>query len=149
MKASIQIKLLAMCILLVLLTTVRISTTYYVLTKQDKHRESRQRIQIAFDIMLDNVAERLQIYISRVEEAINKDIDLYWVAFSYNEKNSHKTIQQLDQVTQQNAMMSESLATSSAELAAQTEHLRSIMRFFRITESESGRDDRDAEFERY
>ena len=48
MKASIQTKLLVMCILLVLLATTGISVTYYVLTKQDKHRESGQRIKIAF-----------------------------------------------------------------------------------------------------
>lgn len=44
MKASIRTKLLTMCILLVLLTTVAISGTYYLLTRQDKQRESRQRI---------------------------------------------------------------------------------------------------------
>jgi hypothetical protein len=50
MKTSIQIKLLSLCIFLVLMTTIGISATYYVLTKRDKHRESQQRIQIAFDI---------------------------------------------------------------------------------------------------
>ena len=51
-KLSIQTKLLALCILLVFLTTVSISAAYYTLTRQDKHRESRQRIRIAFDIIL-------------------------------------------------------------------------------------------------
>ena len=49
MHVSIQAKLLVMSILLVLLITAGISTTYYILTKQDKQRESRQRIQVAFD----------------------------------------------------------------------------------------------------
>jgi hypothetical protein len=88
MKVSIQTKLLIMCILLVLLTVLGISTTYHILTIRDKHRESRQRIQIAFDIVLDDVAERVQLYANRIKDALHKDIDLYWVAFLYNENNS-------------------------------------------------------------
>ena len=40
----------------------------------------------------------------------------------------------LDQVTQQNSMMSENLSSASLELSAQAEQLWSIMRFFKIDE---------------
>jgi len=44
----------------------------------------------------------------------------------------NKAIQQLDQVIQQNSLLSENLSSTSVELAAQAEQLRSIMRFFKI-----------------
>jgi methyl-accepting chemotaxis protein len=46
----------------------------------------------------------------------------------------NKAIQQLDQVTQQNSLLSENLSSASVELAAQAEQLWSIMRFFKIDE---------------
>jgi methyl-accepting chemotaxis protein len=74
MKASIQTKLLALCILLVLLTSVSSSVIYYILTKQDKQRESQERIQIAFDIILDDVEDRLNTSLERVREFVSDDI---------------------------------------------------------------------------
>ena len=88
MKASIQIKLLALCILLVLLTAVSISATYYVLTKQDKHRESRQRIKIAFDIIHDDMTNRLQTYTSRFDEFLKRDERMNWITRFYNQEKS-------------------------------------------------------------
>lgn len=67
MKVSLQTKLLFMCIVLILITTVGISSTYYVLTKQDKHRESRQRIRIAFDIVFDSFNELQRSYKNRID----------------------------------------------------------------------------------
>ena len=88
MKISIQMKFLAMCILLVLLTTAGISATYYVLTKQDKQRESRQRIQIAFDIILDDFADRLNTYRERFDEFLQEDDTLREVTYSYSQDTS-------------------------------------------------------------
>ena len=85
MKISIRTKLLGMCILLVLLTTVGISVTYYVLTKQDKHRESRQRIQIGFDIILKDFTDRTDRYIRRLENFLQENINAGWTAHSYNQ----------------------------------------------------------------
>ena len=47
MKVSIQTKLLVIYILFICLAIASISATYYLLTKQDKHLESRQHIRIA------------------------------------------------------------------------------------------------------
>jgi methyl-accepting chemotaxis protein len=89
MKVSLQTKLFLMCILLVLLATVGISTTYYLLTKQDKYRESQQRVQIAFDIMLDDFTERLNTYTGRFREFLKeKDNTLRGTATLYNQDKS-------------------------------------------------------------
>lgn len=83
MKASIQTKLLALCILLILLTTVSISVAYYVLATQDKQRESQQRIQVAFDMILDDLADRLHIYPNRVDEFLSNNETLRVATASY------------------------------------------------------------------
>ncbi len=88
MRASIQTKLLLLCVFLVLLTTAGISITYYMLTKRDKQRESRQRIQIAFDILLHGFAEQIETYTSRLEEFQKENSALTWAVHSYNEDTS-------------------------------------------------------------
>ena len=85
MKASIQTKLLVMCILLVLLTIVGISATYYVLATRYMRRESRQRIRIAFDIILDDFANRLNTYASRVREFLTANEPLQVTTSSYQQ----------------------------------------------------------------
>ena len=84
MKASIQTKLLLMCVLLVLLTTVGISATYYMLTKQDKQRESRQRIQIAFDIVFDDFERQANAYTKRFNDFLQESATLNMALYSYN-----------------------------------------------------------------
>ena len=77
MQASIQTKLLALCILLVLLATVSISVAYYTLTRQDKRRESQQRIQIAFEIIANLEQKRATEEIERsMEEVIEQFSDI-------------------------------------------------------------------------
>jgi hypothetical protein len=85
MKRSIQTKLLALCILLVLLTAISISATYYWLTKHDKHRESQQRIQIAFDIMLNDFTERMQTATAKWKELLARDTTFAMTPSLYNE----------------------------------------------------------------
>jgi methyl-accepting chemotaxis protein len=62
------------------------------------------------------------------------------ISAASNEQSSgaeqvNKAIQQLDQVTQYNSLLSENLSSASVELAAQAEQLWSSMRFFRIDET--------------
>jgi methyl-accepting chemotaxis protein len=83
MKVSIQTKLLIMCILLVLLVTAGISATYYVVARKDKHRESQQHIQIAFDIMLDDLTNRLSTYTERFDEFLKGDTSLRGTTYAY------------------------------------------------------------------
>jgi hypothetical protein len=84
MKASIQTKLLMLCIFLVLLTTISISTTYYVLTKRDKHRESQQRIKIAFDIIFHDLDNRLNTNIVRFDDFLREDATIQGLVQLYN-----------------------------------------------------------------
>ncbi len=88
MKVTIQTKLLTMCILLVLMATVSISTAYYVLATGYMHRESRQRIQIAFDIILDDFADRLDSYTNRVAEFLITNDLLQATISSYQQDKS-------------------------------------------------------------
>ena len=76
MKASLQTKFLVGSMALVLLTTIGSSAAYYVLTKNDKQRESRQHIQIAFDMVLDDVTNRLDTYKIKFNEFLNEDATL-------------------------------------------------------------------------
>lgn len=84
MKASIQMKLLILCIILVFLTTTGISVTYYVLIKQDKHWESQQRIRIAFDIILDDLENQIQFYARKFDEFLRADPILIGATETYN-----------------------------------------------------------------
>lgn len=68
MRAPIRIKLFMLCILLVVLTAGSISMTYYYLTQKNVHRKSQQKIQIAFDILLDDFENRLKFSYDRVED---------------------------------------------------------------------------------
>ncbi len=88
MKASIQVKVLALCTVLVLITTFGISLTYYFLTKQDKNRESRERIQVAFDIALDGFQERLEHYTRRLEEFVSKGTRIGGNIYLYKDEAS-------------------------------------------------------------
>jgi methyl-accepting chemotaxis protein len=87
------------------------------------------------------VAEKPGQMLAKLVPNIHKTAELVQeISVASSEQSSgagqvNKAIQQLDQVTQQNAMMSESLASASAELAAQAEQLRSIMGFFRINKN--------------
>lgn len=80
---SIQTKFLAMSITLVLLTTLGISLTYYVLTTQRMHQESRQRIQIAFDILLDDLHNRMRTSTERIAEFLATDSSLRLTTSAY------------------------------------------------------------------
>ena len=87
-KSSIQMKLLLLCIFLVVITTLSLSATYYTLTKQDKHRESRQRLQIAFEIIRDDFVNRQKDYVTKFKEFIQQDTTMPWIMSIYQKKES-------------------------------------------------------------
>lgn len=88
MKISINTKFFAVSILVALLTAAGISATYYVLIRQDKQRESRQRIRIAFDIILDDFADRLNAYRQRFNEFLKEDTTLSGTTYFYSQDTS-------------------------------------------------------------
>ncbi len=73
MKISIRGKLFALSMFSVLVTTVAISITYYVLISQDEHQKSQQRIHIAFMIIFDDVARLSKECIGDIEEFIQQE----------------------------------------------------------------------------
>lgn len=77
-----------MCILLVIFLTAGISVTYYILTRQDKQRESQERIQIAFDIMLDDFVSREDLYTEVIEKFVQDNFHLSMTAHFYNQDAS-------------------------------------------------------------
>lgn len=83
MRVSIRIKLLVMSVLLVLLTTVSLSTTYYIQARRYMQRESQKRIHIAFDIMLTDFAERAASYTTSVQDFLETNDPLKTTTAAY------------------------------------------------------------------
>ncbi len=90
MKMSIRTKFLIVCLFLVLVTIAGISLTYYTLTKQDKQRESRQRIQIGFDIILNDYTRRITIYTQSVKRFLAENVALLWATYTYSRDQSEE-----------------------------------------------------------
>ncbi|MCP4396919.1 MAG: methyl-accepting chemotaxis protein [bacterium] len=88
MRVSLQVRLLLMCVVLVVLASGGLSVTYYTLTKQEKHRESQERIQIAFDIVLADFAERTTSYSSKLDDFLQGDSAFAVTASSYMNKKA-------------------------------------------------------------
>jgi methyl-accepting chemotaxis protein len=88
MKISIKTKFFAVSILVALLTATGISATYYVLIRQDKQRESQQRIRIAFDILLDDFVDRLNASTKRFDEFLKEDTTLRGTTYFYSQDKS-------------------------------------------------------------
>lgn len=84
MRTSLQIKLLAMCIFLIALSTISISATYYALLKKEKHQESEQRIQIAFDTILHDLEGRVKNYITRANEFLKDNLVLLQATYKHS-----------------------------------------------------------------
>ena len=83
MNISLQIKLFAMCVLLVALTAAGILVTSYVMIKKDKERESFERLQIAFEIIRDDYLHRKENYPAKIEDFQDKDVSIPWLTSSY------------------------------------------------------------------
>jgi len=88
MKVTLQTKLLLLCMSLILLTTTGISLTYYRLTRQDKQRESQQRMQIAFEIVLRDLQKRIDTYTTKFQEFIEGNVVLLQAAYAYSRDDS-------------------------------------------------------------
>lgn len=90
MTMSIRSKLLALSLLLVLLSTVGSSIAYYVLTTQDKHRESQQQIEIALEIILEDLAEEQRRYLDSIQEFFRRDDSLTLTFLVYSGQPSER-----------------------------------------------------------
>lgn len=88
MKTSISTKFLLMSILIVLITTIGISTAYYLLSRENQQRDSQDRIRIAFEVILDDIERRLSTYSARVDEFLQGDVNLRMAVRSYNRNTS-------------------------------------------------------------
>ena len=88
MKISIRTKVLCLGILLVLLATAGMSVAYYLVAKQAQHRESQQRIRIAFDIVLNDFNKRLKLYKARFDDFLRQNNTLRGAAFAYSQDDS-------------------------------------------------------------
>ncbi len=84
MRFSIRNKLLITYLLLVILAIVGISVPNYLITRRDKRRESRQRIQIAFDMLRHDFVKRSAMYTMRFDEFLDDNIPLLSATYSYS-----------------------------------------------------------------
>ena len=87
---SIRIKLLVMSISLVLITTISISVAYYILTKQDKYRESQQRLSIAFDLVQNDMRDWMETSTERMNDFLKENISLLIALYAYSLDNSEQ-----------------------------------------------------------
>jgi len=85
MKTTIQAKVLFLCLFLVLLTTIGTSSGYYLLARASQRRESRNSIQIAFDIILDDLDARIKNYTEQFDEFLKRETTAAWTASLYNQ----------------------------------------------------------------
>ncbi len=83
MRFSLKTKFITLCIILIVLTVLGISGTYYVLTRRLVQRQSRQQIQIAFGIMFDDLTNRIDTYREKFEEFLQQDKRLNGTAYLY------------------------------------------------------------------
>jgi len=60
-----------------------ISGSYFILIKKDKHRESQNLIQTGFDLVSDDLSNRLKSYTQGFDEFLKQSIDIHWVTDSY------------------------------------------------------------------
>ena len=88
MKLSIQTKLIGMSLSLVFLTTISISTAYYMLARKSQQRESQNRIQVAFDMIMEDVHERQNTYKKQVDELLKRESVVAWTASVYNQQQA-------------------------------------------------------------
>ena len=83
MHISLRAKFLGIMIILVFVTTAAMSGTYYALMKRDKHRDSKQRIAIAFNTVLQEFEKNRLNYAKKLQEFLNEDVTLALIASSY------------------------------------------------------------------
>ncbi len=88
---SIRMKLFVLCIFLVLMSIISVSVPYYTFTKYDKQRESRQRIQVAFEIISDDILHRIQDYSIKIEEFLQQTSTISWVLSLYHTEEDKQT----------------------------------------------------------
>jgi len=107
MKLSIQNKFLIACIFLVLLTATSMSVVYYLITRESKHRETRKRVQIAFDIIFDDYNNRARMYQERFQEFLQTTGVLDSTAYLYAQ--DHAQISSKTFITANLGMLAEGL----------------------------------------
>lgn len=88
MRLSIRHKLLMTYLLLVALAIVGISVPHYLITRRDKQRESRQRIQIAFDMLRRDFTKRVAMYTTRFDEFLEDNVTVLSAVYSYSRDSS-------------------------------------------------------------
>ncbi len=86
MAFSLQTKFLIMCTTLVLLATLALSGTYYILVKKHIRRGSRQQIRIAFDIILGDFTNRSNTYAKRLHNFLAEETSFSVTTLSYMKK---------------------------------------------------------------
>lgn len=83
LKSTIQKKFFLICLLLVVLMAVSISTAYFFLSKQETHLESQQRIQVAFDMLIRDVVKQITLFTNGIEEFLDDSRAIRGAAYMY------------------------------------------------------------------
>jgi PAS domain S-box-containing protein len=77
---------MAICIALVLVTTICTTISFYFILKNDKHRESRQRIHVAFDIVMHDLQQRIESRRLRFRDFLKENPKLHLLLNLYRQE---------------------------------------------------------------
>lgn len=78
MKNSLQAKLFTLSILLIIITSTCISIPFYYYTKHENQMESQIRIHVAFEIIRNDILDRIKNYSIQIEELVNQVSAIPW-----------------------------------------------------------------------
>ncbi|GAK50932.1 methyl-accepting chemotaxis sensory transducer [Candidatus Moduliflexus flocculans] len=82
-RGTLQQKFLLLCGLLVVLMAGSTSTTYFVMARKEKQRQSQQRLQVAFDMTLNDIARQAHTFSKGAEAFLTQSKSIQGVASAY------------------------------------------------------------------
>ncbi len=83
MKYSMRTKVFALCLFLVVVTVGSLSTTSYYTTKKLIHDSVEKRIQVAFDIILNDLFYQIENFPRQIDEFLKQDNSLKRALYVY------------------------------------------------------------------
>lgn len=91
MKIPLQTKFFLLFVSIGLIMTVSISFAYYTLTRRDKQRESRERLQIAFDILLDSHHDRIERSMRQMDDFLRTNGKIGNLIYLYRQEGGENS----------------------------------------------------------
>jgi len=82
-RGTLQQKFLLLCGVLVVLMAGSTTTTYFVMARKEKQQQSQQRLQVAFDMTLNDIARQAHTFSKGAEAFLKQSKSIQGVASAY------------------------------------------------------------------